>query len=81
MGNTENLKSTVASISDEELRARVESVIRALGIPPAAVGQKFSDISAVRSAIMNMSESDLRGIMSAVGEERAQVILRGVNGK
>ena len=37
MENTENLKNTVASISDAELRARVEAVMRALGIPPTCI--------------------------------------------
>jgi hypothetical protein len=81
MGNTENLKNTVASISDAELRAKVEAVMYALGIPPTAMGQKFSDIGAVRKVIMNMSESDLNNIMSTVGEEKARSILRGINGK
>ena len=81
MENTENLKNTVASISDAELRAKVEQVMRALGIPPTAMGQKFSDMSAVRKVIMNMSESDFRNIMSTVGEEEAQTILRGMGKK
>lgn len=81
MENTENLKNTVASISDEELRAKVAQVMYALGIPPTAMGQRFADTSAIRAAIMNMSESDFRRIMSTVGEEKAQAILRGINGK
>lgn len=81
MENTENLKNTVASISDAELRAKVEQVMRALGIPPTAMGQKFSDMSAVRKVIMNMSESDFRNIVSTVGEEKAHTILRNINGK
>jgi hypothetical protein len=81
MENTENLKNTVASISDAELRAKVEQVMRALGIPPTAMGQKFSDMSAVRKVIMNMSESDFRNIMSTVGEEKAQTILWGMGKK
>ena len=81
MQNTENLKNTVSSISDEELRARVEQVMRALGIPPTAIGQKFSNVSEIRKVIMNMSENDFRNITSTLGEERTQAILRGVNGK
>ena len=81
MGNTENLKSTVSSISDEELRARVESVMQALGIPPTAMGQKFSDMSAMRNVIMNMSESDLRNILSTLGDKKAQSILRELGKK
>jgi hypothetical protein len=81
MENTNNLKNAVASVSDDELRLKVEAVMRALGIPPTAMGQKFSDMGAIRSAIMNMSESDFRNIMSTVGEEKAQEILRGMNGK
>jgi hypothetical protein len=81
MQNTENLKNTVSSISDEELRTRVEQVMRALGIPPSAVGHRFSDMGEIRKVIMNMSESDFRNITSTLGEEKAQAILRGVNGK
>ena len=81
MKNTENLKHAVSSISDEELRAKVECVMYALGIPPTAMGQKFSDMSAIRSAIMNMSESDFKNIMDTVGEDKAQSILRGINKK
>ena len=81
MENTENLKNTVASISDAELRASVEQVMLALGIPPTAMGQRFSDMSAIRKVIMNMSESDFRNIMSTVGEDRAQTILRGMGKK
>jgi len=81
MENSENLKNTVASISDEELRAKVEQVMYALGIPPAAVGHKFADMTAIRKVIMNMSESDFRNITATVGEEKAQAILRKVNGK
>jgi hypothetical protein len=81
MENTENLKNAVASVSDAELRARVEDVMRALGIPPTAMGQKFTDMSAVRKVIMNMSESDLRNIMSTLGEEKAQAVLRGMGKK
>jgi hypothetical protein len=81
MENTENLKNTVASISDAELRARVEQVMLALGIPPTAMGQRFSDMSAIRKVIMNMSESDFHNIMSTVGEDRAQTILRGMGKK
>ena len=81
MENTENLKNAVASVSDAELRARVEDVMRALGIPPTAMGQKFTDMSAVRKVIMNMSESDLRNIMSTLGEEKAQTVLRGMGKK
>jgi hypothetical protein len=81
MENTENLKNAVASVSDAELRARVEDVMRALGIPPTAMGQKFTDISAVRKVIMNMSENDLRNIMSTLGEEKAQAVLRGMGKK
>ncbi|MBQ9745870.1 MAG: hypothetical protein IJW21_03530 [Clostridia bacterium] len=81
MENTENLKNTVASISDEELRAKVEQVMYALGIPPTAMGQKFSDVNAIRGVIMNMSENDFRNIMATVGEEKAQTILRGLGGK
>ena len=81
MENTENLKNAVASVSDAELRARVEDVMRALGIPPTAMGQKFTDMSAIRKVIMNMSESDLRNIMSTLGEEKAQAVLRGMGKK
>ena len=81
MENTENLKHAVSAISDEELRAKVECVMYALGIPPTAVGQKFSDMSAVRNIIMNMSESDFKNIMSTVGDEKAKAILRGLNKK
>lgn len=81
MENTENLKNTVASVSDEELRAKVEQVMYALGIPPTAMGQKFSDMTAIRRAIMNMSESDFRNIMATVGEDRAQTILKNISGK
>ena len=81
MENTENLKNAVASVSDEELRAKVEEVMRALGIPPTAMGQKFTDMTAIRRVIMNMSESDFRNIMSTVGEDKAQAILRNVSKK
>ena len=81
MENSKNLKNTVASVSDAELRAKVEQVMLALGIPPTAMGQKFSDMSAVRNVIMNMTESDFRNIMSTVGEEKAQAILRDINKK
>lgn len=81
MENTENLKHAVSAISDEELRAKVECVMYALGIPPTAVGQKFSDMSAVRNIIMNMSESDFKNIMSTVGDEKTKAILRGLNKK
>ena len=81
MENTENLKNAVASVSDAELRAKVEEVMRALGIPPTAMGQKFTDMTAIRRVIMNMSESDFRNIMSTVGEDRAQTILRGMGKK
>ena len=81
MENTENLKNAVASVSDAELRARVEDVMRARGRPPTAMGQKFTDMSAVRKVIMNMSENDLRNIMSTLGEEKAQAVLRGMGKK
>ena len=81
MENTENLKHAVSAISDEELRAKVECVMYALGIPPTAVGQKFSDMSAVRNIIMNMSESDFKNIMSTVGDEKTKAIIRGLNKK
>ncbi len=81
MENTENLKNAVASVSDAELRAKVEEVMRALGIPPTAMGQKFSDMTAIRKAIMNMSETDLNNIMSTVGNDKSQAILRGIGKK
>ncbi len=81
MGNTENLKNTVASVSDEELRAKMESVMYALGIPPTALGQKFNDMSAVRRVIMNISESDFNNIIATVGEEKAESILRELGKK
>ena len=81
MENTENLKNTVASISDEELRAKVEQVMYALGIPPTAMGQKFSDMGAIRRVIMNMSESDFRNIVETVCEENAHSILQNIIGK
>ena len=81
MENTENLKNAVASVSDAELRAKVEEVMRALGIPPTAMGQKFTDMTSIRRVIMNMSESDFRNIMSTVGENKAQAILRNVSKK
>ena len=81
MENTENLKNAVASVSDAELRAKVEEVMRALGIPPTAMGQKFTDMTVIRRVIMNMSESDFRNIMSTVGEDKAQAILRNVSKK
>ena len=81
MENTENLKNAVASVSDAELRAKVEQVMLALGIPPTAMGQKFSDMTAIRKVIMNMSETDLNNIMSTVGEEKAQAVLRGISKK
>jgi hypothetical protein len=81
MKNTESLKNTVSSISDEELRAKVEAVMYALGIPPQALGHKFSDMSVIRNTVMNMSESDFRNIVSALGDEKAQSILRNINKK
>ena len=81
MENTENLKNAVASVSDAELRAKLEDVMRALGIPPTAMGQKFTDMATVRRVIMNMSESDFRNIMSTVGESKAQSILRDMGKK
>jgi hypothetical protein len=38
-------------------------------------------MSAVRKVIMNMSENDLRNIMSTLGEEKAQAVLRGMGKK
>ncbi len=81
MDNTENLKNVVSSIDDETLRLKVEGIMAALGIDPNAMGQKFTDVSFIRNAVMNMSEQDLNNIISTVGEDRAQQILRGVNEK
>ena len=81
MRNTENIKNTVASVSDEELRAKMESVMYALGIPPTALGQRFADMGTVRRVIMNMSESDFNNIIATVGEERAESILRELGKK
>jgi hypothetical protein len=81
MGNTENIKNTVASASDAELRAKIESVMYALGIPPTALGQKFNDMGSVRKVIMNMSEADLNNIISTVGKERSESILRELRKK
>ncbi len=81
MNNTENLKNAVSSIDDETLRLKVEQIASSLGISESAIGQKMGDISFIRSAVMNMSEQDLYNIISAVGVENAQSILRGINGK
>ncbi|MBQ8862667.1 MAG: hypothetical protein IJ021_08015 [Clostridia bacterium] len=81
MRNTENIKNTVASVSDEELRAKMESVMYALGIPPTALGQRLADMGTVRRVIMNMSESDFNNIIATVGEERAESILRELGKK
>jgi hypothetical protein len=81
MENTENLKKAVASVSDEELRSKIEAVAYALGIPPSAIGRKFSDMSAVRKVIMNMSESDLNNILSTVGGDKANAIVRDAGKK
>lgn len=81
MDNIENLKNVVSSIDDETLRLKVESIMAALGINPNAMGQKFTDVSFIRNAVMSMSEDDLKNIISTVGENRAQEILRDINEK
>jgi hypothetical protein len=53
----------------------------ALGIPPTALGQKFNDMGSVRKVIMNMSEADLNNIISTVGKERSESILRELRKK
>ncbi len=81
MDNTENLKNMISSIDDETLRLKVGSIMEALGINPNAMGQKFSDASFIRNAVMSMSEEDIKNIISTVGEDRARDILRDINGK
>ena len=81
MNNAENLKNAVSSIDDEALRIKVEAVMMALGISPNALGQKFNDMSFIRNTVMNLSDQDLVGIISAVGTENAQNILKDIHGK
>lgn len=81
MENTDNIKNVVSSIDDETLRLKIESIMQALGINPNAVGQKFNDMSFIRKTVMNMSEADLRNIISTVSPEKAEIIMREINKK
>ena len=55
--------------------------MEALGINPSSMGQKFSDMTAIRNTVMNMSETDLRNIISTIPQEKAEAIMREINKK
>ncbi len=81
MENSENIKNVVSSIDDETLRLKITGIMEALGINPSSMGQKFSDMTAIRNTVMNMSESDLRNIISTIPQEKAEAIMREINKK
>lgn len=81
MDNTENLKNVIGSIDDETLRQKIESIITALGLDPNAVGSRFTDTAFIRNTVMNMSAQDLDNIITTVGKDRANDILRDINKK
>ncbi len=81
MDNTENLKNVIGSIDDETLRQKIESIITALGLDPNTVGSRFTDTAFIRNTVMNMSAQDFDNIITTVGKDRANDILRDINKK
>lgn len=81
MDNTENLKNVIGSIDDETLRRKIESIAAALGLSADVAQSRFTDTAFIRDAVMNMSAQDLDNILTVVGKDRANDILRDINKK
>ncbi len=81
MDNTENLKNVIGSIDDETLRRKIESIAAALGLSADVAQSRFTDTAFIRDAVMNMSAQDLDNILTVIGKDRANDILRDINKK
>ncbi len=76
-----NIKNTVSSIDDATLKIKTAEIMRALGIEPASLGARFDDPALLRAAIMNINERDIQSIISMLGKEKTEMILRTLGGK
>lgn len=63
------------SLDDDALREKAEKVAYAAGI-----NGKLPDVSKIRAMLSGISEEDIRKLVSALGKERTEQMIRDIQG-
>jgi len=69
----------LSSLSDEQLRDKINSAAASCGIDASKTAPYISDMAAVKKKLNSMTDAQIKTILSALGEENVRKIKNGLD--
>ena len=76
--NRKNLQK-LASLSDDELREKINSIAESAGIDSSRTSPFLKDISGIKKKLNSLSDAQIKALLSALGEENVKKIKDGLD--
>ena len=73
-----HLLEKICLLDDDTLAATIGSVAQSMGVNPALASMYLTDMSKVKSAVQNLTQSDLDRITDAFGEETTEKLVENI---
>ena len=69
----------LSSLSDEQLREKINSAAASCGIDSSKTAPYISDMAAVKKKLNSLTDAQIKTILSALGEENVRKIKNGLD--
>jgi hypothetical protein len=73
-----HLLEQISLLDDDTLAATIKGVAQSMGMNPALTSMYLTDMSKVKSAVQNLTQSDLDRITDAFGEETTEKLVENI---
>ena len=67
----------ITSLSDDELREKINSIAESAGIDRSRTSPYLKDISGIKKKLNSLSDAQIKALLSALGEENVKKIKKG----
>lgn len=76
--NKKNLQK-LASLSDDELREKINSIAESAGIDRSKTSAYLSDMAGIKKKLGSLSDAQIKALINALGEENVRKIKKGLD--
>lgn len=71
--------SKLTSLSDDELREKINSVAQSAGIDRSKTSAYLKDMTAIKKKLNSLSDGQIKALLNALGEENVRKIKEGLD--
>lgn len=75
--NKKNLRE-LTSLSDDELREKINAAASSCGIDKSKTSAYLSDMAGIKKKLNSLTDTQIRAILNALGEENVKKIKEGL---